>query len=112
MACDHGAVGGTVGLKPIVARAPVQVLYIAGTGRSGSTLLAGILGQVDGIFNAGEVRYIWDRGLLANRLCGCGRQFRDCPVWDEILVEAGSPDARSEWPGLRTSSSPSPPTAP
>ncbi len=87
--------GGTVGRKPIAKRAPVRVLFIAGTGRSGSTLLAGILGQIDGVFNAGEVRYIWERGLLANRLCGCGRPFRECPVWQEILVEAGSPDALS-----------------
>ncbi len=87
--------GGTVGPKPIAKHAPVRVLFIAGTGRSGSTLLAGILGQIDGIFNAGEVRYIWERGLLANRLCGCGRPFRECPVWQEILVDAGSPDALS-----------------
>src|ERR1700704_6679072 len=75
---------------PMAEHAPgrVRVLYIAGTGRSGSTLLANILGQVDGIFNAGEVRYIWERGMLENRLCGCGRRFADCPVWTEILSEA------------------------
>ncbi|MDQ6877761.1 MAG: sulfotransferase [Candidatus Dormibacteraeota bacterium] len=73
------------------------MLYIAGTGRSGSTLLAGTLGQVPGFFNAGEVRYIWERGLVENRLCGCGRHFQDCPVWQEILTRAfGSrlPDPR------------------
>ena len=75
--------------------ARVRVLYVAGTGRSGSTLLAGILGQVDGVFNAGEVRYLWERGLKENRLCGCGRPFNECPVWKEILEEAGSFDARA-----------------
>jgi len=75
-----------------------RVLYIAGSGRSGSTLLANILGQVAGIFNAGEVRYIWERGMIQNRLCGCGRPFRECPVWGDILSEAfGSrtPDAQA-----------------
>ena len=91
-ACDHVAVGGTVGPEPIDEHAPIRVLFIAGTGRSGSTLLAGILGQVPGVFNAGEVRYIWDRGLTANRLCGCGRPFRECPVWQEILDAAGPLD--------------------
>jgi hypothetical protein len=85
-------------MQPAIGRAPsrVRVLYIAGTGRSGSTLLANTLGQVKGIFNAGEIRYIWQRGLLENRLCGCGRQFHDCPLWQEILREAagpGTPDA-------------------
>ena len=76
----------------------VRVLYIAGTGRSGSTLLANTLGQVKGIFNAGEIRYIWQRGMLENRLCGCGRHFADCPFWQKVLHEAtgpGMPDAQS-----------------
>lgn len=76
----------------------VRVLYIAGTGRSGSTLLANTLGQVKGVFNAGEIRYLWQRGMLENRLCGCGRHFQDCPFWQEVLQEAiapGTPDARA-----------------
>ena len=80
------------------AHSRVRVLYIAGTGRSGSTLLANTLGQVKGIFNAGEIRFIWQRGLLENRLCGCGRRFRDCPLWQQILHEAvgpGTPDAEA-----------------
>ena len=76
----------------------VRVLYIAGTGRSGSTLLANTLGQVEGVFNAGEIRYIWQRGMLENRLCGCGRHFADCPFWQEVLREAigpSTPDAQA-----------------
>jgi Sulfotransferase family/Sulfotransferase domain len=65
------------------------VLYIAGTGRSGSTLLANILGEVEGIFAAGEVRYLWQRGLKENRLCGCGLAVRECPVWSVVLGRAG-----------------------
>ena len=73
---------------------PIKVLYIAGSGRSGSTLLDNILGQVDGLVSAGEVRYLWDRGMVQDRLCGCGRPFHQCPVWTSILVEAfGSVDA-------------------
>jgi hypothetical protein len=68
------------------------VLYIAGTGRSGSTLLASILGEVDGVFAAGEVRYLWQRGLAESRLCGCGVPVRECPVWGRVLAEAGHLD--------------------
>lgn len=66
--------------------APVRVLYIAGSGRSGSTLLTTVLGQLDGFFAAGELRYLWQRGLAENRPCGCGRAFRDCPYWTEVLA--------------------------
>src|ERR1700732_3473702 len=65
------------------------VLYIAGTGRSGSTVLANILGEVEGVFAAGEVRYLWQRGLKENRLCGCGLTVRECPVWSKVLAQAG-----------------------
>jgi hypothetical protein len=68
------------------------VLYIAGTGRSGSTVLANILGEVDGVFAAGEVRYLWQRGLKEGRLCGCGLTVRDCPVWSRVLAAAGQLD--------------------
>ena len=70
------------------------VLYIAGTGRSGSTVLANILGEVDGVFAAGEVRFLWQRGLEEGRLCGCGLPVRECPVWGRVLAEAGQLDDR------------------
>jgi hypothetical protein len=66
----------------------VKVLYVAGAGRSGSTLLDGILGQLDGFFSAGELRYLWERGLVEGRLCGCGTPVGCCPTWRAVLAEA------------------------
>lgn len=60
---------------------PVPVLYIAGTGRSGSTLLASVLGSVDGMFSAGELRFTWERGLSDGAMCGCHRPVVECDVW-------------------------------
>ncbi len=60
------------------------VLFIGGWGRSGSTILDRILGQIPGVFSAGELREIWVRGLLENRPCGCGSPFLECHVWREI----------------------------
>ena len=40
----------------------IKVLYIAGPSRSGSTFLSSILGEIQGIFNAGEVIDVWDKG--------------------------------------------------
>jgi hypothetical protein len=61
-----------------------RVLFIGGWGRSGSTLLDRVLGQVPGMFSAGEIREIWERGCLQNRPCGCDRPFEDCEVWHEV----------------------------
>jgi Sulfotransferase family len=61
-----------------------RVLYIGGWGRSGSTLLDRLLGQVAGCFSVGEMRDIWLRGVLENRLCGCGQPFLSCPFWSEV----------------------------
>ena len=66
----------------------VRVLYMGGTGRSGSTLLARILDRVDGVFAAGELRYVWQRGVLEDRLCGCGEPFSSCPFWTEVMDRA------------------------
>jgi len=77
----------------------VKVLYVAGAGRSGSTLLDAILGQLDGFFSAGELRYLWERGLVEGRLCGCGTPVGRCPTWRAVLAEAragaGAVDARA-----------------
>ena len=68
----------------------VKVLYIAGWGRSGSTILGRILGQVNSFFLVGELRYIWDRGLIENRLCSCGVPFRECHVWRQVISQVYS----------------------
>ncbi|MCU1449569.1 MAG: sulfotransferase-like protein [Acidimicrobiales bacterium] len=83
-----------------------RVLYVAGTGRSGSTLLARILDRADGVFAAGELRYLWQRGVLEDRLCGCGKPFSACEFWGEVLDRAfGGPekvDARGVMTAQRT----------
>jgi hypothetical protein len=63
----------------------VKVLYIAGWGRSGSTLLARILAQVSGFVHMGELRTLWTDGLKPKGICGCGVLVRDCQVWQEVF---------------------------
>jgi Sulfotransferase family len=70
-----------------VAVAPacqVSVLYVMGWGRSGSTLLGNLLGELDGFFHAGELRTIWTRGFRGRRLCGCGVPVDRCPFWTDV----------------------------
>ena len=64
------------------------MLYVAGLGRSGSTLLGNVLGQVDGFVSVGEIRLIWEYGLIQNRICGCGALFNECEMWLPVLNEA------------------------
>ena len=71
-----------------MTEAPVRVLFIVGHGRSGSTLLGNILGEAEGVLHAGEVRFLWSRGILRGRLCGCGEPVGTCPFWSPVVEEA------------------------
>lgn len=63
---------------------PTRVLFIAGVGRSGTTLLDQMLGQVQGFFSVGELVHMWLRGMVENDLCACGEPFHECPFWSEV----------------------------
>ena len=73
----------------------VKILYIAGFGRSGSTLIASVLDQVPGFISLGEVHYVWDRGVLRDYRCGCGRRFHECPFWSQVLHQAYGDSTKS-----------------
>jgi Sulfotransferase family len=66
----------------------VRVLYVSGSGRSGSTLLERLLGQIAGVTAVGEVVDLWNRGVLANERCGCSRPFDHCPFWTDVGARA------------------------
>lgn len=71
----------------------LKVLYVIGWGRSGSTILDNLLGQIDGFFSSGELRNIWQEGLVEGRRCGCGAVVEDCEVWSRVLDKVfSSPD--------------------
>jgi hypothetical protein len=63
----------------------VKVLYIAGWGRSGTTIVDNILGSYESVFSAGELYYLWRRGLGQRRRCGCGRPLPQCPLWRAVI---------------------------
>ncbi|MDH3405064.1 MAG: sulfotransferase [Acidobacteriota bacterium] len=67
---------------------PVKVLFIGGFGRSGSTLLDNVLGQVEGFLSCGEISYLWDRGIEQDRLCSCKNAFSACPFWSRVVARA------------------------
>ena len=64
-----------------------KILYVAGAGRSGSTILSCLLSSLDGFVFAGEPYYLWEEGFGENRRCGCGEPFRSCDFWRRVVAE-------------------------
>ncbi|MDN5790587.1 MAG: glycosyltransferase [Micrococcales bacterium] len=60
------------------------VVYIAGSGRSGSTLLERSIGAVPGYVNVGELLDLPRRVVPRDELCGCGEAFSRCTFWTAV----------------------------
>ncbi len=76
-----------------------DLIYIAGVGRSGSTLLARMLGQIEGFASLGEIHHVWQTGALAlagDEICGCSRPYSECEFWCEVARGAGGPMTAEE----------------
>ena len=71
----------------------IKLLYIAGSGRSGTTMLARLLGELDGFVNVGEAaRYLFDAPMQGRQVpCGCGRAVSQCSFWKD-KVQAIPPE--------------------
>lgn len=63
---------------------PVAVLYIAGSGRSGSTLTDVLLDNHPSIVGVGELTNLVRGGFLGDRTCACGVSPAACPFWAEV----------------------------
>ena len=64
---------------------PIKVLSILGYTRSGSTIFDNMLGATPGFFSAGELHYIWKRGVIDRRNCGCGQPVDQCKLWSRVI---------------------------
>ena len=66
----------------------VRVLFLGGLGRSGTTLLERVLGELPGVCALGEVVHLWRRDVLDDERCGCGARFSGCEFWQKVGAEA------------------------
>jgi len=66
-----------------------KVIYIAGYGRSESTLLDCIFARKPRIFGSGELTNIFD-DRFHDRPCSCGESLKSCEVWSRVLPDATS----------------------
>lgn len=65
-------------------RTEPRVIYLAGLGRSGTTLIERLLGELPGACALGEVVHLWRRGLVYDERCGCGLPFSACDFWRQV----------------------------
>lgn len=66
---------------PINTEKRITVLYIAGTGRNGSTLMGRMFSELPGFFAAGELGYV----EFEHFPCMCHKKFNECSVWENIV---------------------------
>jgi hypothetical protein len=63
----------------------LKVVYIAGYGRSGSTVLDVLLGAHDRAVSVGELVYLGKEWRHNERNCACGSPYDQCPFWEDAL---------------------------
>jgi hypothetical protein len=73
------------------SQSPVKTVFIAGYGRSGSTLLDRILGSVESIFSAGELSLLWEKARDDDYPCSCRAKLNACPFWVAVFDEVFGP---------------------
>jgi hypothetical protein len=66
-----------------------DILYIMGTGRSGTTILEILLANNPGFAGVGEVKHIFRDGFISDHVCSCGQTTHQCELWSSVLRSTG-----------------------
>lgn len=69
------------------------LVYIAGFGFSGSTLLDMLLGSDPHVVGLGEMMYLPDY-VMSGKRCTCGNVLAACPLWGGVLPRPDASEAR------------------
>lgn len=67
------------------------ILYIMGTGRSGTTMLEILLSADDEVCGVGELTHIFRDGFEGGKTCACGQAFSQCAFWGRIQQQLSYP---------------------
>jgi hypothetical protein len=62
----------------------IKIVYIAGYGRSGSTILETLISQNDNIVSSGALVNIFS-WFNKNEKCACSKRVQDCDFWSKII---------------------------
>lgn len=63
---------------------PYSVLYIAGYGHSGTTILDLVFGSAQGSISCGELTHFTRQGFF-EEYCSCHKQIKDCSFWSSVF---------------------------
>jgi hypothetical protein len=75
-------------------KSPNRAIFLVGVGRSGSTLVGQLIGELENVTYLGEVGILWAPGSLdpsgmyglsATLLCSCGDPIVRCAFWSIVL---------------------------
>ena len=64
----------------------IKVIYIGGSGRSGSTVLTKLLNFWPGLIGVNEICYLWKYGIEANHPVSDGTLFSESGFWQQVLA--------------------------
>jgi len=62
----------------------MNLIYLMGAGRSGTTIFATVLGGSKNITTLGEMHQFLDH-LLEDKPCSCGQSLKECSFWAPII---------------------------
>ncbi len=80
----------------------IKVLYIAGSNRCGSTLLARVLGDLPDFVTIGEALVHYFSGSSQDHVpCGCGLDVNECSFWKRISFPVDADPVAVHWLRLR-----------
>lgn len=65
-------------------RLETPVILVFGTAASGAARFARLLGDRGGLFVAGDLKKVWQRGVVDDTPCTCGAPFLRCPFWSAV----------------------------
>ena len=73
-----------------------KIVYLLGAGRSGTTIMATVLGAHNQILTIGEMHQFLDY-LAEDKDCSCGEGINNCMFWKEILkkIEINSSELKN-----------------
>jgi len=79
--------------RSIHAEKPPQIIYIMGSGRSGTTIMEVLLSNSPRIVGVGEVTHIFRDGYINGDVCACGNDVSQCELWSAVRHHCSWSDA-------------------
>lgn len=69
-----------------------KYIFVAGFGRSGSSIFDLYMNKQYNFFSVGELKYFFERGVENKELCSCGKTVFECDFWSKVIENYGKDD--------------------